>query len=319
MKNWKKWVFLLLILLQIAPFFIPLKSRESIPKQPFYNSRFLEVENVTLHYRIWDSFKNRGKVFLVHGLGGSTYSWEETAMRLQREGYDVLAVDLPGFGYSQRSNSFSHSQENRAHLLWRLVEQVETIYEDFGNQDQWVLIGHSMGGGTVSAMAYLEQERTKGILLVAGALFDNGPEFLTKLLWYPPAGKWMEVLLDRFSTDEQKVREILVSANGMDLLQGQYEGYVEPLRIKGTAASLVAMTRTGNSLKEKELQSITVPVYGIWGSEDRWVRELETDRIRNNLPQAEFSIVQGAGHLPMETHPQEFQNQLLHWMTVLNH
>lgn len=318
MRNWRKWFFLLLIALQIVPFFIPAKNKELIPKQPFYNSSFLEVENITLHYRIWDSFKNRGKVLLIHGLGGSTYSWEETAMCLQREGFDVLAVDLPGFGYSERNTSYSHTQKNRSKLLWSLVDQFEASHEDNGNQGDWVLIGHSMGGGTVSAMAFQEPERTKGLLLIAGALFDKGPGILTKLLWYPPAGKWMEVFLDYFSSDEIRIREILSSANGMDLLVGQYEGYMEPLRIKGTAASLVSMTRTGKSLEEQELRSITVPVYGIWGSADSWVRELETDQIKNVLPQAEFSKIQGAGHLPMETHPEEFQRQLLHWMSILS-
>jgi pimeloyl-ACP methyl ester carboxylesterase len=290
---------------------------ESIPQQPFHNSQFLMVENIRIHARVWNSFQNKGQVLLVHGLGGSTYSWEETATRLQREGYDVIAVDLPGFGYSDRALSFVHTQEKRAQLLWLFLDQLEETVDPSWKNKQWILAGHSMGGGTVAAMTVEQQARTKAMVLVAGALFDSGSGVLPKLLYYPPAAKWMELFLDRFGSTEERIRNTLESANGGPLKEGQYEGYRAPLMIRNTAATWVRMVRTSASLEDEAYEEILVPVVGIWGDRDRWVPEMETERIRIKIPHARFVVIDGAGHLPMESHPKEFQEQLLFLLSSL--
>ncbi|QSX08574.1 alpha/beta hydrolase [Alkalibacter rhizosphaerae] len=316
MRSWKKIVVFLLLFLQVFPFFIPLKNKESIPEKPYYNSYFYEGEGTSIHWRLYDSFKNRGNVLMIHGLGGSTYSWEQTAQRLQQEGFDVVAVDLPGFGYSERTLDFVHTQQNRGELLWNVLDHVKEDYSDQLYGDHWILIGHSMGGGTATAMALTRQDQTDVVILAAGALFDNG-RTMSKVFYYPPAGKWMEVFLDRFGWDENRIAGILESANGQPVLDGQVEGYLQPLKIKNTGASLVQMVKTSKSLEDEELRALQVPVYGIWGDQDDWVAEIETERIRLLIPQARFAVIPGAGHLAMETHPEAFQKHLLQFLSTL--
>jgi 2-hydroxy-6-oxonona-2,4-dienedioate hydrolase len=88
--------------------------------KPYNNSSFLTVDSVRFHYRVWngDVKQPAGKVFLVHGFCGSTYAWRNNIDTLVSLNYKVVAVDLPGFGYSERNVMINQSQSNRARLLW---------------------------------------------------------------------------------------------------------------------------------------------------------------------------------------------------------
>lgn len=317
MTKTKRTLLYLFIFLQVLPFLIPMSNTERIQDLPFYNSAFYRVDGIEIHARVWESFNSKGNVLLVHGLGGSTYSWEETAQRLQREGYDVVAIDLPGLGYSERTTDFIHTQENRAELIWDVLDQVEADYEEIRSGGKWTLVGHSMGGGTVAAMTLSDQSRTEMMVLVAGVLFENDKAWLSKILYYPPAAKWVEVFLDKMVFHEEQITGILETANAQSVLEGQVDGYLSPLKIKDTGYSLARMVRTSRSINEEEYEEIYVPVYGIWGEEDPWVLEVETDKIKGLMPQATFYFIENAGHLPMETHPQQFQKYLLQILSSL--
>ena len=90
-----------------------------IPAKPFDNSRFFSIDSIRIHCRIWNEnlVHPRGKVLLVHGFVGSTFSWRENIDTLVKSGYYVVAVDLPGFGYSDRSLKVNQSQSNKARIV----------------------------------------------------------------------------------------------------------------------------------------------------------------------------------------------------------
>ena len=97
---------------------------------------------------------------------GSTFSWRENFDTLVKYRYKIIAVDLPGFGYSDRNRKVNQSQSNRSRLLWDLLAEL-----DQGDTLKWNLVGHSMGGGTVEAMALMQPERTKTLTIVDGMVF----------------------------------------------------------------------------------------------------------------------------------------------------
>ena len=104
-------------------------THNRIPEKPFENSRFEIIDSVSIHYRVWnDTLRNpRGKIILIHGFCGSTFCWRYNFDALVAAHYKVVAIDLPGFGYSQRSPSLNQSQSNRARLLWGLLEKIEHV------------------------------------------------------------------------------------------------------------------------------------------------------------------------------------------------
>ena len=144
------------------------KAEESLGESPYNDGEFVLIDGVQIHYRLVAPKTEDlvGKILLVHGLGASLYSFHSVIPSLVKAGYMVVAVDLPGFGYSGRPEKYDHSQVNRAAMLWQLLETIDTV------DLPWTLLGHSMGGGTVAAMALSRPADTSSVVLVAGALDD---------------------------------------------------------------------------------------------------------------------------------------------------
>lgn len=130
MRIWKVVLIGVLFVAIVLPYLIPTQvALTELPSQAFAESRYVHVGNTLVHFRQWEpQAPTLGKVLMVHGLGGSTFSWRHNVKPLVSAGYLVVAVDLPGFGYSDRwSNVFG--QADRATLLWQLLTKID---QDFG-------------------------------------------------------------------------------------------------------------------------------------------------------------------------------------------
>lgn len=316
-KKKRPWIKVLVIVLcicfvvSIAPYLIPVTIAKSITTAPFSESAFLETQGVSLHYRVWQPAEGayQGKVLLVHGLGGSTFCWRENIDALVAAGYLVLAVDLPGFGYSDRSRGQDHSQANRSLLLWSLLDNTDSAMQGDRKSDNWNLVGHSMGGGTVAQMALSNPERTQSVVFVDGAVLTGGRS-LGALLNYPPAQRWIEVLARNVFFSRDQFAKFLSTAYGRAPSEAEIDGYLNPLLLDGSEGTLVDLTRSASTMEAVTLKTLSVPVYAIWGEEDTWVPLEEAYLLQAALPSMQLMIVPGAGHCPMETHSASF-NQFL--------
>lgn len=328
-------IIAVLLFIALLPYLIPLsKASGNPPATPYADSQFTEIDSVLLHYRLQkpEGQNPLGRILLVHGLGGSSYSFNLTVPVLVDEGYEVLSVDLPGFGYSSRSTDFNHSQLSRAALLWKLIDQIEakdsaetaayaaaasdsdgTTGKDPGLAPRWFLGGHSMGGGTVTAMAYLNPARTQSVILFDGALLETN-QGSSGILQLPPINRYVQVILERFVLTEKNFAGILASAYGKTPGTDAVRAYAEPLQLPGTARSALGILRTSGNLPVEKLSEIDVPFYGIWGREDTWVPFTQTAELALYLPNFTFTSIEGAYHCPMETHSDEFNMILLTYL-----
>jgi len=102
------------------------------------------------------------KVLLIHGAGGSTHSWRHVFPELAKD-FDVLAVDLPGQGFSTLGNKARCGLGHMSQDLWHMLECLEFTPS--------AVIGHSAGAAIMLRMA-LDQGGMGGARLVSinGAL-----------------------------------------------------------------------------------------------------------------------------------------------------
>jgi pimeloyl-ACP methyl ester carboxylesterase len=312
-------LLVLLVCSCLLPYAIPLsRPSDNALLQPYSNSAYLTIDEVSLHFRLFQPVAKDflGKILFVHGLGGSTYSYEKTAPALAEAGYLVVAVDLPLFGYSQRLETFDHSQANRSRLLWDFLDALDARLPLEEARHGWHLAGHSMGGGTVAAMAAARQQRTASLILIDGALFETSRN--TGLVtFFPPVVRWLQIVLEKSIIREKNIRSFLTSAYGKQPTDADVAGYLDALSVPGTALAVRSFLKTSRNLPVEELRGLSMPALAIWGSDDTWVPFSDTQRIKEFIPQLEIRSIAGAGHIPMETHPAEFNQVLLNFLLLV--
>ncbi len=103
-------------------------------------------------------------VVAVHGLGGAHLNWLPVAEGLSRHGH-VLALDLPGFGYSP---------PQRSHRLAVHAEVVGELIEDEGKAA--LLVGNSLGGLVSIMVAAHHPQLVDKLVLVAPAMPPRLPD-----------------------------------------------------------------------------------------------------------------------------------------------
>ncbi|AKS41339.1 alpha/beta fold hydrolase [Wenzhouxiangella marina] len=290
----------LIALAAIIPFLLPEPNLGGrIPEQPFTDSRFTEIEGVRVHWRERGSQDSERLVVLLHGFGGSAFSWRHSLDALEQAGYHVIAPDLPPFGYSERT---ARGPE-WASLMRRLAEQVAP-------GARWTLVGHSMGVGVAADMASAEPDRIDRLIMVDGTPAlrrESGP--MAWLITLPPVGLAAEYWASKKLVDESSINELLESALGRAPTAEELAGYHYPLTIPGTYSAL--LRRMAERQPETEGWE-QLPIDVIWGERDEWLPRRLADRLVQRLPgRIEPVYIEGAGHNPMDTHPEELNELLL--------
>jgi pimeloyl-ACP methyl ester carboxylesterase len=135
----------------------------------FPDSQFEDAGGVRVRY-IERGSRNRPTLVLIHGFSGYIYSWRHILDELAKD-FHVLALDLPGFGRSDKPT----------HLDYGLEPQAERILSFLGKKQvtRFHLMGHSMGGAISAWIAKTRPDRVDRLVLVS-------PAVGSRLVWFPP-------------------------------------------------------------------------------------------------------------------------------------
>ncbi|MEP7228453.1 MAG: alpha/beta hydrolase, partial [Gemmatimonadales bacterium] len=96
-------------------------------------------------------------VVLVHSLAGNSTHWSRQLAHLRRT-RRAVALDVRGHGRSERPS-------NGDYTIAGMAGDVAAVADTLG-LDQFVLVGHSMGGGVALAYAGAHPDRVAGLFLV---------------------------------------------------------------------------------------------------------------------------------------------------------
>jgi pimeloyl-ACP methyl ester carboxylesterase len=132
----------------------------SVPEVVLPEDRTISLNGLEFHYLDWDNDGARPILFL-HGARLSAHTWDVVCLTL-RDRYHSIALDARGHGDSAWSPDGTYPSD--AH-----VSDVESLVDQLGLND-FVLVGHSMGGGTALAYATRHVDKLKALVIV-----DTGP------------------------------------------------------------------------------------------------------------------------------------------------
>ena len=101
----------------------------------------------------------------IHGLGSYLKFWRYQLDTFAAQGYRVIAVDLPGYGKSDKPASFPYTMEAMADAVRELVQTLGVEHP--------VLVGHSMGGQTALSYAIRYPDEPAALVLTSPAGFER--------------------------------------------------------------------------------------------------------------------------------------------------
>lgn len=247
----------------------------------------------------------------IHGLFGYSFSWRFNFLAFARH-FTVYAPDLPGVGFSERG-------PNPSYGLAALEQDVRQFLKQLSLRNP-VLVGSSHGGAVA--------------MMVAA---PRDPEVsVPKLVLVSPVNPWSRqraaraaFLGSRLGGTLLRCVAPLVPMTHAFFLRRMYgdpsrispetlSGYNAALRVPGTLPHMLARVRHWNSdvelVRATLLKIAEVPTLLIWGSEDRAVPIASAYELKKNFKNAELAVVSGAGHLPYEEMPNEFNQLVLRFL-----
>ncbi|MEP7103239.1 MAG: alpha/beta hydrolase [Candidatus Dojkabacteria bacterium] len=300
-----------LILLTAAPYIFTLPSDDYRKPEQLagFNSLFDTINGVKIHYEIYGDPVNPA-VILIHGFGGSTFTWRDTIPALLENKFYVVALDLKGFGLSERGINLDYSHESQANL-------VNDLMDNLGIKEAFI-VGHSMGGNVATFLTELHPEKVRKLILVDAQIFRPNYDIIkvsqvSQLITVFPFDQYARQILLRYITPST-VRNILSSAYYDKDLVTDYtvDGYAQSLKIKDWQESLIGIIRDQykNNLPNP-LEKIEKPVRIIWGLQDTWINLEEGKKINIEIKGSVMDVIENAGHMPMEESPEDFNAILL--------
>ncbi|MBC7523140.1 MAG: alpha/beta hydrolase [Flavobacterium sp.] len=126
-----------------------------------YLDSTIVVGKFKIHY-IQTGNKNLPTLFFVHGSPGSWDAFKDYLKdTLLLKKYRMIAIDRPGFGYSDFGDSKNLFEQGA--ILEQFVDKIK-------NGKNLYLVGHSYGGPTIVKMAVDKPNDFKEIVILAGAI-----------------------------------------------------------------------------------------------------------------------------------------------------
>lgn len=284
MKRKFTWIVIILLVLAAA-FGLEFWTRplsvffEFAKVQMFFTgakSRFTVVDGFRVHYYVLGPADGPA-VVLVHGLGGRAEDWAKLAPQLARAGYRVFLPDLLGYGESEKPTDFSYSVSEEARIVTGFFDALGLKQVDLG--------GWSMGGWIVQLVAADHPNRIRRLML-----FDSAG------LYVKP--NWDTRLFTPTSAEEIDELDRLLMPNPPHV-----PGFVarDILRTSSEHAWIIHRALnsmlTGRDTTDKLLPNLKMPVLVVWGELDHITPLSEGETIHQLIPQSQFDVVPGCGHL----------------------
>jgi len=235
----------------------------------------VQVAGYRLHYLV-EGPADGPPMVLVHGLGGRAEDWRNLAPWLAQAGFRVYMPDLPGFGRSEKPAGFSYSVRGQAEVLAGFLDAMGLKRVD--------LAGWSMGGAIVQHVAAKHPERVRRLILLDALGINEKPNWDTRL-FTPTSPAEVEQLDTLLMPNPPRIPGFIVR----DILRVSDE---RAWVVRRAIASMSASDATDSLLPQFKM-----PVLIVWDAEDRIFPLSQGEKMHSLVPQSQFAIIHGCGHM----------------------
>ena len=216
--------------------------------------------------------------------------WRDVAPALT-EVARVIAVDLPGFGKSDKPPRFRYHPEAFAAVLARLLDHLKVASVN--------LVGNSVGGGTALAFALRHPERTRRLVLAAPAGVGAVAPWKQRVVRWAiqprslRASPWFArfvITQGTFARASARTDAIVSDFIAVRGAGAEFDAWVTAQRkVLGNGGRYDVLDR---------VRAIAAPALVVWGDQDRIFPVARGTLLTQRMKAAELVVLPGVGHMP---------------------
>jgi pimeloyl-ACP methyl ester carboxylesterase len=252
-------------------------------------------------------------VLFIHGMGAWSELWRDTLAATAAAGFLTVAMDLPPFGYSERTAPGAYGRQHQARRILGVIDALGV--------QQATLVGHSFGGGPTMEAVLLAPQRVRALVLADAAIGldavgggGSGPAVVLR------ARPLRNALVAATVTNPLLTRRLLTQfvANPSAVTDARVHLLQGPLVVQGATDAFgdwlfdfltsreVALSTHGDAYR-----ALALPTLVIWGDRDTTTPLAQGQRLAHLIAGAELAVMPGIGHMPQIEDVAQFNRLVL--------
>ena len=270
-------------------------QKEAHSTRERYPMKQVSVEGINIRY----IEKGKGNpIVLVHGVPTSSFLWRDMIEELSKHG-KVIALDLPGFGFSDPPRNGDYSISNYARVFGRFLKALSIENATF--------VCHDLGGPITLTYALRHPDKWERLIILDTFLHRDLPPWplSMRMAKIRPIGEifmWLGGksiasaglqggVIDKSRISEEVVKRYYMPDGNPDKMNRSMLG---TLRIDYM-----------NELEfiEKNLKTIEKPTLILWGKNDKFLPLYLGERIQKDIKGSKMEIIPDCGHFIQEDQP----------------
>jgi len=245
-------------------------------------------------------------ILLVHGFGTCSFVWRNVGPQIALANCTGFAVDLFGYGESDRPFDADYGIAAQAEYLDRALTALRL--------SSAIVVGLDLGAAVALRLAATQPDRVEKLVLVNPIAFSDIPGDDVKSLQKNTArfafqvsrgimgaAPLMRELLQKSVADPARMPETLVAR------------YMAPYVGRDGVDHLLRVSRfvDGEPLEELNLRALPHPTLVVWGDRDPWVDSKVADQLADTIGGSRLVRIASAGRLVPEDAPEALSQLLL--------
>ena len=246
---------------------------------------------------------NRDVVLLIHGLAGSSKTWDAVMPRLS-EHYDVIAPDLLGHGESAKPVG-DYSLGAFASGLRDMLAVLDV--------DSVTVVGHSFGGGVAMQLAYQFPHLVDRLVLVSSGGLGREVSWLLRLLTLPGAEYLMPLwfprpLVNRATDVGRAIGRRNIRNPWLGEMWRAYSSLAGAENRHAFVRTMRAVIDPGGQsfdASDRLYLAARVPLMIVWGQNDAIIPVDHGRSAHAMVPESRLEILPDSGHFPHVESPDQ--------------
>ncbi len=246
---------------------------------------------------------------LIHGWGLNSGVWQpliELFNKNHNNKYQLITVDLPGFGKNSSIEIEPYSLENICHHIAQTISQ-PAIY-----------LGWSLGGLVATQMSLSYPEKVRALISVA-----SSPFFLEQSSrnWHGIKSNVLASFHQQLSQDTAKTINgfLKIQAMGSPHIRQDLK-HITQLVMAYSLPSKKTLTNSLTLLSDCDLRArlseVNKPFLRLYGHNDSLVPKAVIEQVNHLAPASDYHIFNHASHAPFISHLDDFYQTVMNWLNV---